>query len=92
MDYSIQQSIGLSPGQQQLQQPHQQLSPNSNLDRNGQSLNNNDNKTPPGFVKVKPSSLTEIHPVLDYDDDEYYDDDDASGNDNGFPGENLSAD
>lgn len=79
------------------------MNPNSNLNgnidkNNNQNINNNNNKfntdNPPGFVKVKPSSLTEIHPVLDYDNDEYYDDDDASGNDNGgggggFPGETI---
>lgn len=41
---------------------------------------------PPGFVKVKPSSLTEIHPVLDYDDDQYYDDDDGGDLPGNYPG------
>lgn len=77
------------------------MNPNSNINKNNnnQNLDNNNNKfnteNPPGFVKVRPSSLAEIHPVLDYDNDEYYDDDDASGNDNGggggggFPGETI---
>lgn len=90
--------MNLSPGAPP-QQP--QLNPNININSNNPNLNTNrgpainnnnvntNNNKPPGFVKVKPSSLTEIHPVLDYDDDEYYDDDDAPGNGNGFPGETF---